>query len=410
VCDERVVASISLDEALSRILGSMDGGDPAKELAKIGKEADLKRALAPIAPVVKAAARVDVVLQRCLETGPGEPLRAAAEAFLASGAWNKPVLVSLAALSGAGPQPERHVAALLPSARGKNRGRIVYAGETKGTVSLWSSETGAHLEDWKAGKSRVCAIFEIDDAGTLRVLDEAGDVHERAMSDKAFAKVWSVGERDTFTCQDPRFVVMRGKGRNARAGGIPHDTVRVFDLDARVLRHEVALSFHRMGCLRLAGELGVVIAEGVRYVYADGREMKEERVDVVRLDDGTHQSLAITGSKAVAGIWVDGSDVLMYLHPRDDLGVRPFETYRFDPATLALTPYQRPMKRNAVGDGVYAYDTALFDEEGRLIADYKNFDESSLNETVFDPVNRRTLLAGGPLPVMMLVPYRPPVG
>jgi len=154
----------SLTPMLAAVLAACpDGGAVREILAKASKDAAVKQAFAPFKKDLEWGQPGRRLLQACLELPADAELHRAAAELLARGEVAGPVHVLVART----PQPRRGVVTLLAS----KLSPIVYAGEIKGRVSLWSTTTGEHLADLPLAKktAMVLELAELAD-GSLRVL------------------------------------------------------------------------------------------------------------------------------------------------------------------------------------------------------------------------------------------------
>jgi hypothetical protein len=176
-------ADLAVADALKQLL---EAPDVAAVGAKLAKQKDLKAAFAPIAKSL-AWAPIERIVQTCLEQSGDHPLHLAARSLVTDGtiAWRVFAPVATA-------QPKREVRRLALSTRTPH----VFAFEARPVISVWSLETGAHVEDLKLVGSKNAFVLDHGEAadGTLRVLTSEGLVLERKPAANVLTKVKDLGK------------------------------------------------------------------------------------------------------------------------------------------------------------------------------------------------------------------------
>ncbi len=154
--------SASLTSVLASVIATCPDGDGVREILASHRDPAIKQAFAPFKKQLEYGEDARPLIQRLLELPADAPLHVAVAELLASGVVPGPVHVAVAGPS----QPRPAVITLLRS----KVSPVVYAAETKGRVSVWSTDTGEHITDLPLTKKGAMAmnLAELAD-GSLRV-------------------------------------------------------------------------------------------------------------------------------------------------------------------------------------------------------------------------------------------------
>lgn len=223
----------ALEQLLAAYGPDAKSNQEAKALvAALTKQKALKDALSPLAKLFKYGARIERILQICVELPPSHPLHEAARVVLSRPDCPYRPYVAVPAAG----QPKRWSTQLVP---GRHE-PVVYVVEDRPVIALWSVETGAHLLDLKvpaAKGSTVRALVELAD-GRLRVISSCGVVSERSPGGKSLVKRHEIGATKPGWAASPdlRFHVRQPAFQPEDGPDGPVQQLVVHDLEAGTTR------------------------------------------------------------------------------------------------------------------------------------------------------------------------------